>query len=55
MQIYIDCPGCGKPLILDTRHREPYAVIGQPTVVAKERCDDCRQNVTISITITPEG
>ena len=55
MQIYTNCPGCGKPLTLDMKHREPYAPIGEPTVVAQERCDECRQQVTISITITSEA
>jgi ribosomal protein S27AE len=55
MQIYTSCPACGKSLILDTRHREPYAVIGQQTVVAKERCGECRQEVIVNITITAGG
>jgi hypothetical protein len=55
MQLYSTCPGCGKPLTLDLRHKEPYAPMTEPTVVAQERCDECRQQLTISITISPEG
>lgn len=55
MQIHTNCPGCGKVLKIDTRHREPYAIVGQSTVVAKERCDECRHEVTISIYVAAEG
>lgn len=53
MILYTGCPGCSKALNIDLRHKEAYAPPHTPTVAARATCEHCRQEINITLTITP--